>query len=70
MTQFITVTTSQTDDKVRLNVEAIMHYVRPAGETSTQILLTTGGVLRVREAMADLDEQIRNTKKSAVISGG
>jgi hypothetical protein len=69
MTQFITVTTSQAGDAVRLNVEAILHYVRPAAETSTQILLTNGGVLSVREAMADLDDLIRNTRKAAVISG-
>ena len=69
MTQFITVTTSQTNDVVRLNIEAIIHYVCPKGETSTEVVLTNNGILKVRETVMELDELIRNTRKTAVISG-
>jgi hypothetical protein len=67
MAQFITVTVG-TSEVFRVNVEAIGHYVRPAGETLTEILLTGGGILRVKETMAEIDDLIRDTKKNAVIS--
>ena len=68
MTQFISVTISGTNERIRLNVAAISYYSRNAGDPDTEVNLINGGILRVTEDAPALDDLIRNLGKGAVTS--
>jgi len=68
MTQFIVVTAHNSKQAIRLNVAAILQYSRGVSDPSTEILLLNGGTLLATEGVSDLDEMIRNGRRTAIVS--
>jgi hypothetical protein len=68
MTQFITLTILDSNDNVRVNLEAVVHYLRATGDKWTDVLLSNGGLLKVQESASAIDDLIRNKGNTAIVS--
>jgi hypothetical protein len=68
MTQFISLTIQPTAVVERINVAQIARYYKGPHDPTTVVYLNSGIALLVTEGVSAIDDLIRDTAKTAVIS--